>query len=124
MVKSFGDDPTNPNRALQIWLILISAASNRQTLTYEMLAQALGLTVIIGVADPLWHIKHYCQENNLPPLTVLVVGKNSGRPGKGPDFPDPNAGREEVFRYDWFSIFPPMPEELSAAYRRLHPHRQ
>ena len=122
MVKSFGDDPTNPNRALQIWLILISAATNRQTLTYGMLAQALGWKVLIALANPLWHIKHYCQENGLPPLTVLAVGKNSGRPGEGPDFPDPDAGREAVFRHDWFRIFPPTPEELSAAYRRLRPH--
>ena len=42
MVRKFSDEPILPLRALQIWQILISAAHNRQILTYGMLARMLG----------------------------------------------------------------------------------
>jgi hypothetical protein len=42
MVRRFSDEPILPMRALQIWQILISAARNRQILTYGILASMLG----------------------------------------------------------------------------------
>lgn len=42
MVRFFDDDPTNASQALQIWQILIAAASDRRTLTYGILADMLG----------------------------------------------------------------------------------
>ena len=34
MLNRFDDNPTNAARALQIWLVLIGKAHNRQTITY------------------------------------------------------------------------------------------
>ena len=76
MVTYFKDQPSNASRALQIWQILIGKAHNRQTLTYGMLAQLLGFKRAGTLAHPLGHIMHYCQLNNLPPLTVLVVNQD------------------------------------------------
>ena len=42
MVRRFEEESTQPNRALQIWQILIAMAANRQTTTYNALAQILG----------------------------------------------------------------------------------
>ncbi len=44
VVKFFEEDSTVYNRALQIWLVLIGMAHNRQTTTYGALARTLGYT--------------------------------------------------------------------------------
>ena len=80
MVKLFNDNSTHATRALQIWQILIAKASNRQTLTYGMLAQLLGFKGADVLAPILGHIMFYCQQNNLPPLTVIVVNQKTGLP--------------------------------------------
>lgn len=116
MVRQFSDEPILPMRALQIWQILISAARNRQILTYGILASMLGYGGAGVLAQPLGHIMYYCQQNELPPLTILVVNQDTGLPGEGLTGADLNADRESVFRYDWYSIIPPTPEELREAY--------
>jgi hypothetical protein len=63
-------------------------------------------------------IVFWCQQNNLPPLTSLVVREDTGLPGEGlissQDFP---ADQQKVFKFDWFAIFPPTVEELEEAAR-------
>jgi hypothetical protein len=62
---------------------------------------------------------YYCKQNDLPPLTVIVVNKATGIPGDGLDVPGPERSpeREKVFRYTkWFDIIPPEAEELRKAY--------
>jgi hypothetical protein len=118
MATFFDEGPTHATRALQIWQILISAAHNRQTLTYGRLAAMLHFKGADVLATPLGHITHYCQQNGLPPLTVLVVNQETGLPGEGLIGADLNADREKVFSYKWFGVFPPTPEELRVAYRR------
>ena len=108
MVRRFSDEPILPMRALQIWQILISAARNRQLLTYGILASMLGYERAGVLAQPLGHIMYYCQQNELPPLTILVVNQDTGVPGEGLTGADLNADRESVFRYDWYSIIPPL----------------
>lgn len=71
MVKLFNDNSTHTTRALQIWQILIAKASNRQTLTYGMLAQLLGFKGAGVLAPILGHIMFYCQQNSLPLLEEL-----------------------------------------------------
>lgn len=115
MVRFFDDNPTRASRALQIWQILISAASDRRTLTYGMLADMLGFEGAGVLAHPLGHIMYYCRRNGLPPLTVLVVNQRTGLPGKGLTKTELNADREKVFDYDWFAIYPPTIEELREA---------
>ena len=66
MVNRFDEHPTLYTRTLQIWQILISKASNRQTLTYGDLAEALqfgGANVLGRFLDP---VMRYCRSNDLP----------------------------------------------------------
>jgi hypothetical protein len=92
---------------------------NRQTLTYEQLSILMFRRRAAGVLDgTLGHIAFYCIDNDLPPLSAIVVGKRRGRPGH--DIPvDPatlDADRERVYGYDWFGIRPPSEADLTAAY--------
>ena len=118
-MRKFNPSSKNPDRAIQAWLILVGSAMNRQTLTYEGLAQLMYRRSAAGVLDKiLGHIAFYCIDEGLPPLTSIVVGKKRGAPGH--DIPiDLNrvdSERERVYRYDWFNIYPPTAEELSAAH--------
>jgi len=116
MVEKFNDHPNQPYRALQIWLILIGAAKNRQILTYGMVANILGYEGAGTLAHILGHIMFYCQQNELPPLTIIVVNQKTGLPGEGMTGADLNADRESAFNFDWYSLVPPTPEELKEAY--------
>lgn len=116
-IRRFSDTPTAANRAHQIWLILIGCAANRQTLTYGLLAEKLGYQGAGVFAQLLDRILHYCHANQLPPLTSLVVNATSGLPGAGFSAGDPNVDRELVFGFNWYSLVPPPPEELEAAYK-------
>jgi hypothetical protein len=117
-MTTFSDDnPTNATRALQIWQILISKAHNRQTLTYGILANLLGFEGAGTLGRPLAHIMNYCHQNELPPLTVLVVNQETGLPGTGfTTTIDLHVEREAVFDYNWFGIVPPTPDELHNAF--------
>jgi alkylated DNA nucleotide flippase Atl1 len=120
MVRLFSESPTHPKRAQQIWQILVSKAANRQTVTYGQLAKILGFAGAGVFAQSLGHIMYFCQQNRLPPLTVLVVTEVTGLPAEGLTCDDLNADREKVFNYDWFAIVSPAPEELEIAYRTGH----
>ena len=117
MIKRFKASPTAASRALQIWLILIGKAHNRQTMTYEQLAELLGYGGAGTMAQLLGHVYHFCSQNELPPLTALVVNKKTGLPGQGLPATDLHAQRELVFRYRWYEMFPPTLEQLAQAYQ-------
>ena len=118
MVRRFDDDASWPSRALQIWQILIGKAHNRQTITYGQLAKLLGFQGAGTLAHMLGHIYFWCQQNDLPPLTVLVVNQDSGLPGEGVKGIDLNRSREEVFEFNWYGIWPPTTNELRSAFDR------
>ena len=65
----------------------------------------------------LGHVAFYCIEQDLPPLTSIVVGKGRGTPGQ--DIPLDAAAldgaRERVYAYDWYDEYPPTAEQLAAA---------
>lgn len=93
-------------RAIQIYQILIGAACNRQILTYEILGKMIGVPAR-GLAHHLGHVMHYCHRAGLPPLTVLVVQTDSGKPGEGfTTFEDLHRDRERVFAHDWYRMKP------------------
>ena len=105
---------TTNERALQLWQILISAAHNRQVLTYEVACKPTGLQPL-GLANFLNPILHYCERNQLPPLPILVVSKETGRPGRGfPALNDLDAERERVFAHNWFGMPPPTAADFKA----------
>lgn len=105
-------------RAQQLWSVLVLAAKNRQILTYDLVGKACGVPAA-ALGDYLKPIQQYCIENRLPPLTSLVVSKQSGMPGSGfsSDGNVPLA-QNEVFNWDWLSRQAPNEDELAAAYQK------
>lgn len=121
MLKQFNPSSIHPDRALQAWQILLAAATNRQTFTYKGLSQLMYGRDAAGVLDKiLGHIAFFCRDNNLPPLTSIVVGKGRGTPGA--DIPvDPKVmdrEREKVYSYDWYNLYPPSPKQLADSFSR------
>lgn len=117
--EKFNPTAKHKDRVVQAWQILIGAAKNRQTLTYELLSIQMYGKKAAGVLDKiLGHIAFYCNDNRLPPLTSIVVAKRKGIPGS--EIPI-NIGqtdklREKVYNYDWYNIYPPTAEELKEAF--------
>lgn len=116
MPRRFSEIKTQPTRALQIWQILIGKAHNRQTMTYGELADLLGFKGAGILGGMLAPIMFYCEKHGLPPLSSLVVNQETGLPGEGLTSPSNlHAEREAVYRYDWYGLYPPTPEEFMEA---------
>ena len=96
-------------RAARAWPILTSRAVKRTTITYGELGQAVGvhhraIRYVLGV------IQDYCMEEDLPPLTILIVNA-SGKPGSGFiafDLNNFEEGLEKVFDKDWGAMENPF----------------
>lgn len=82
-MKRFDENPTRAGRALQIYLILIGYARSRQVLTYGELGRLIGYTHVGVIGNVLGPIMAYCERENLPPLTSIVVNEKTGKPGAG-----------------------------------------
>jgi hypothetical protein len=106
-------------RAVQIWPILTLCAARRQTLTYDLLGKLIGVPRQ-GLGQLLEPIQSFCILNDLPALSSLVVGENTGLPGEGfigaSDVP---AEQAAVFKRSWLEIAPPGEDQLADAARRL-----
>lgn len=106
---------THPERAHQIWPLLVWAAHNRQVLTYDHVSKATGV-LRPAVGAVLGPIHAYCRQNGLPNLMDLVVGVNSGMPGHGFTAPEElPAVHAQVFAYDWLNHGCPSVAELEQA---------
>lgn len=105
--------------ATRIWPLLVYAAMHRQTLTYEMLGELIGVPHW-GLSNLLHPIQSYCLINTLPGLTVIVV-KQDGRPGTGfiaaADVP---VEQQRVFTHQWQEVPSPTAEAFLQAVRE-HP---
>ncbi|MEJ3634962.1 hypothetical protein, partial [Vibrio vulnificus] len=105
-------------RAQQLWSLLVVSATSRQVLTYDLVAKATGV-VRPSIGDFLRPIQQYCTENNLPPLTSLVVSELTGLPGEGfiaaSDVPLTHV---RVFQFDWLNTRAPTEEQLADSYTR------
>ena len=109
---------TRYQRALQIWSLLVCAARDRRTYTYGDLAHALGMGGAGVMAQFLGPVMYYCREQQLPPLTVLVVNQDTGRPGAGlTALENVDRDRERVFAHDWFQTEPPETGDFEEATR-------
>ncbi len=117
-VYRFRDAPSLESRACQIWQILVGCAARRETKTYEGLVGLLGHNQPKVLAKQLARILYYCAQNKLPPLTVLVVNKRTGRPGRGLPGSEEERGRlrERVFQHDWYGIVPPTEAQYVEAW--------
>jgi putative restriction endonuclease len=114
------DDEVNRSaiRALQAWQYLIPKAKNRQLVRYGELADLMGYADCRPLSSILGHIMHYCEQERLPALTIIVVN-DDGTPGEGfTQVPRAqfDAHRETTFGFDWFSIYPPTPAEFTRSW--------
>ena len=110
---------TRYQRAAQIWSLLVCAARDRKTYTYGRLASALGMRGAGVMAPLLGPIMYYCLEQQFPPLTVLVVNRDTGLPGSGlKTVENVNLDRETVFAHDWFRDAPPETRDFEKATNR------
>ena len=104
------------DRAVQIWVLLACAARERTICTYGGLARKLGIDNAAGVFGAyLGPIMDYCQQHDLPPLTILVINQETGLPGPGltslePELHGPE--RVRVFEHDWLAMPPPSTDAL------------
>lgn len=105
-------------RALQAWQYLIAHATNRQIVRYGELAKMMGYKGSRPLNSILWHIMYSCSQNDLPPLTIIVVNQD-GKPGKGfTETPrdEVDRKREDVFEFEWYGVFPPTPSEFKQSW--------
>jgi hypothetical protein len=119
-LKTFIIPSTHPKRARQAWQILIGAAMNRQSLTYEGLSVLMYEKNAAGVLDKiLGHVAYFCIANDLPHLTTIVVNKATGKPGLEipVDHSDIDEEREKVYRFNWYHIQAPSPSSLEKAFK-------
>lgn len=120
-VRFFSDGATQEDRACQIWQILVGCARRRETKTYQELAALLGHRQPKVLAKQLGRIMYYCSQNDLPPLTVLIVNKNSGKPGDGLALTaDRGKLRERVYQYAWYDVVPPTVEQYAEAWENAN----
>lgn len=106
-------------RATQLWAVLALAARNRQVLTYDTVAQLIGVPRQ-GLGQLLEPIQSYCLVEELPPLTALVVSKETGLPSAGftaADAAKVPAAQARVFDHDWLAIGCPTSDQFDDAVR-------
>ena len=116
-MKSFYDDtPHWPERAQQIWIILVGKAANMQLTTYKEIRDILGFKGSYVLGKPLGHIACYCNQNGLPGLTTIVVNEEGGVPGEGIPVSGIESVRMKVYKYKWYKLVPPSPEQLKEAW--------
>lgn len=106
---------TKYERASQIWAVLAWAAKNRQTLTYNHLSKLIRVPRP-GLGQHLAPIQTYClsdKKEEMPPLTILVIGEKSGLPHEGfyeSDITKYPKLYVRVYEYDWLAHVNPGPE--------------
>lgn len=109
VARMFGD-PGKPDTweyARRCWVELVRLAEQREVIEYGELADSVGQSFTLAVRFPLAQIYWYCDRERLPPLTVLVISKQTGFPTSG--FGELSEAefeelREEVYAFDWDSI--------------------
>ncbi|HEY8536810.1 MAG TPA: hypothetical protein VIL25_10175 [Vicinamibacterales bacterium] len=85
-------------------------------MTYTELRDVVGFGTPVGMGYFLEPILCYCRQHDLPPLSVLVVNQETGMPGMGfAASGDWHKAREDVYRFNWYGIVPPSPEDFEQA---------
>jgi hypothetical protein len=113
---------TEPQRAMQLWSVLLLAARTQQILSYSTVHQLTGMATV-GLGGVLGPVIRYCRGHKLPWLTVLVVNEETGLPGEAfmdaarkeyGDKLDIPAMQSRVFAYDWSRVAMPSIEDFEA----------
>ena len=93
----------------RVWTFLISAAQQHSIVTYERVAPVIP-TNPLSVRKALGPIQDYCLGNHLPPLTAIVVNKNTRVPGEGFiawSTDDLALAHKSVFEFNWSKVLNP-----------------
>lgn len=109
---------TKEQRAAQLWPLLAWVASQKQTITYGSISALIGVPSG-GLGHLLEPIQSYCLLRNIPPLTVVVVSKETGLPGGGFVGDQFQRGLERTYGHDWLEERSPTPEQFAEAVRSL-----
>lgn len=102
-------DINQHQRAAIGWGVLTRVAKDNGLITYGELSRQIGIHHRT-VRFVLRLIQDYCLQNQLPPLTILVVNKG-GLPGKGFiawDIDDIDKGLIQVYRFNWDNLDNPF----------------
>ena len=92
-------------RCLRIWKVLLGQALVKSRITYSELSGYADIPQVMlrssGPGTLLAGINAHCARNNLPPLAVLAVRRDTKEPGEGYEG-DLVEDTREVFRFNWF----------------------
>lgn len=97
-------------RACKAWNVLSDFAINKKLLSYKELGIKTGIHHR-AVKHVLSLIQDYCMDNGYPPLTILVVNQNTGKPGGGFiawDIENSEDWVNKVYDYNWKSLNNPF----------------
>ena len=97
-----------------LWTILQELAEARRCENYARIDEILGLNAQ-NVSGALAPIHDYCERNDLPLLTALVVQTKTGRPGPGYRCRNDHATEcARVFAHDWVATAMPSADRFRA----------
>ena len=104
--------------AWKAWPILVDAAAASHRLTYQEIAVQLGYKDARVVRFALAPIQQYCMEKGYPPLTSIVVRKQSHKPGPGfiAWHGDLDEAQGLVFTFNWNNIETPFSSTARAQF--------
>jgi len=97
-------------RAYRAWPVLTQLGKQHSQMTYGELAAHLGVHHR-AIRYILSQIQDYCFNEELQPLTILVINSNTGLPGVGfiaCEMDDLERGRNEAYSFDWESLYKPF----------------
>ena len=131
MLRHYGRGDRLYVQAQQIWLILSAHAVLRRKekgdgigkglLTYGDLAEFMGKDRKAGItlARQLGIVGRYCLHCGLPPLNVIVVAQDTGRPGSDVVLTPGSSVKKDqknVLKHRWFKLRPPTIKSLKDVY--------
>ena len=99
----------NVTWAQKIYPLLRVQAKKRLKITYGELLERLDHPgQPNALFQPLQMLHEWCDSHDIPPITALVVKKDTGEVGDWllARVPDPIAARGKVFEYLWDTVFP------------------
>jgi putative restriction endonuclease len=109
-------------RAFLVWPILTNCARKNEPITYGELGIRLGI-FHRTFTPSLSLIQEFCIDNELPPLTILVITKKKGLPGNGfkaDNFENLQDEINKVYTFNWSSLPNPFENQyIVTAERQL-----
>lgn len=138
--KRFGKGDPLYVQAQQMWVILTGFVEMRKypvldehirrkfcdLIAYSELAELMGRAGMQNtLSRQLGILGRYCVMNNLPPLNIIVVNKDSELPGDGAVLREGKTIQEEmkaVGEFNWFDVRPPTVGALRKVYDHAKGH--